>query len=184
MRLVGQVVLGIMVLLLVVLAVASLLPRQITVTREVVVAAPPERIFAQLNSLQKAAAWSPWTSIDPKLQTSFAGPPEGVGNRMTWTSADPRVGSGTEEIIVSVPGDRVESAVESSEMGVATSWRVLKPDGKDTRVTWGLLADLGSSPMVRYRGLALGKAIGDDFEKGLANLKALVETEPPARPAR
>jgi hypothetical protein len=94
---------------------------------------------------------------------------------MTWSSQDSRVGSGSQEIIASEPDQRVESALEFGGMGVTTSWLALKPEGTGTRVTWGLQADMGASPVGRYMGLAMDRWVGPDFEAGLKALKALVE---------
>ncbi len=177
MRFVRRLLVALLAIATTVAASAYLLPREVTVTREIVIAAPPAKVFAHLNSLQKAAAWSPWVGTDPKIKTSFAGPAEGVGNRMTWSSDEPRLGGGSQEIIVSEPDRRVETALNIKGMGVATAWQVLKPEGTGTRLTWGLLVDVGNRPVDRYAGLMLDRWIGAGFEKGLARLKALVEAE-------
>lgn len=157
--------------------VAYLLPREVTVTRETVIAAPPAQVFPHLNSLQKVAEWSPWSDMDPDMRVAFAGPEQGPGNRMTWSSADPAVGEGSQEIIASLPDQRVETALDFGGMGIATSWLVLRPEGDGTRVTWGLEADMGNAPVGRYVGLMMDRWVGGDFEAGLARLKALVEAE-------
>ena len=175
MRLVGRLLLGLLALFVVLAAAAYLLPRQVTVTRDVEVAAPPETVFPYVNSLQKTAQWSPWTDLDPDMKITYAGPEQGVGNRMTWTSDDPRVQTGSQEIMVSQPDARVETALHFGDMGVATAWLVLKPQNGGTLVTWGLQADTGTSPVGRYTGLMLDHWIGADFEKGLTRLKGLVE---------
>lgn len=170
MRFLSGLLVGLLALAVILVGVASLLPREITLTREIVIAAPAAAIFPHLAALQKAAEWSPWMG---DAKPSFAGPQEGVGNRMTWSARDGSAAS--EEIITSVPNERVETALDLSELGIATSWQVLKPEGKGTRVTWGLLADTGAWPLGRYRGLLLARRIGADFDAGLARLKALVE---------
>ncbi len=122
MRFLRGLVVGLLALAALLVAVASLLPREVTLTRSVVIAASPDAIFPQLNTLEKSARWSPWTG---GAKPAFAGPREGVGNRMTWTGPDGRTES--EEIITSVPQERVETALEVADFGVATSWQVLDP---------------------------------------------------------
>ena len=170
MRFLRGLVVGLLALAALMVAVASLLPREVTLTRNVLIAAPPEAVFPYLNALEKAARWSPWTG---GAKPAFAGPREGVGNRMTWSAPDGS--SGSEEIITSVPQERVETALEVADLGVATSWQVLRREGTGTRVTWGLMADTGTWPLGRYRGLLIGRQLGDEFDAGLARLKALVE---------
>jgi hypothetical protein len=175
MRLVGRLIAGLLALVLVLAAVAYLLPREITVTRDIVAAAPPAQVFPHIDSLQKAAEWSPWTGLDPSVEVTYAGPDRGVGNRMTWSSDDPAVGNGSQEIMVSIPDERIETALDFGALGMATAWQVLQPEGDGTRVTWGLQADTGNSPLGRYMGLMMDRWVGSDFETGLANLKTLVE---------
>ena len=42
-------------------------------------------------------------------------------------------------------------------------------------MTWGFAADTGFNPVARYFGLVLDRAIGPDYERGLARLKAAAE---------
>lgn len=156
-------------------ASAYLQPRYLVVTRETVIEAPPERIFPYLNSLQQVAEWSPWTGVDPKVDKTYAGPDSGVGNSMRWSSDDPGIGSGSHRIVASVPNRRVESALDLDFLGSVTEWQDLAPEGDGTRVTWGMRADLGNSPIGRYRGLLLRRSTSADFDRGLARLKAVAE---------
>ena len=177
MRWLGRLVAALVAVAAVLVGVAYLLPREVTVTRDTVIEAPPGQVFPHLNSLQKVAEWSPWSDMDPDMRVEFAGPEQGPGNRMTWSSADPAIGEGSQEIIASLPDQRVETALDFGGMGIVTSWLVLRPEGDGTRVTWGLEADMGNAPVGRYMGLMMDHWVGGDFEAGLARLKALVEAE-------
>ena len=168
MRVLGRLVAALVAIVIVLAAAAYLLPREVTVTREIVIAAPPEKIFPHLNSLQQAAEWSPWAGLDPAMKTTYAGPEQGVGNRMEWSSSDSRIGTGSQEIIASVPNQRVETALDFGDMGIATAWQVLKPEASGTLVTWGLLADMGNTPLGRYMGLMMDRWVGADYDKGLS----------------
>lgn len=175
MRILGRILLGLLVLVLVLLGIGMLLPRNVEVTRSTVIEAPPAEVFAEVNSLQRAAAWSPWLGLDPEVQTTYSGPEEGVGNRLEWTSDNPQVGNGSQEITASQPDSRVESALDFGEMGTAKAWFDLQPEGAGTQITWGLDADMGAGPIGRWMGLMMDGWVGGDYETGLANLKALVE---------
>jgi Polyketide cyclase / dehydrase and lipid transport len=177
MRWLGRLVAALVAVAAVLVGVAYLLPREVTVTRDTVIEAPRGQVFPHLNSLQKVAEWSPWSDMDPDMRVEFAGPEQGPGNRMTWSSADPAIGEGSQEIIASLPDQRVETALDIGGMGIVTSWLVLRPDGDGTRVTWGLEADMGNAPVGRYMGLMMDQWVGGDFEAGLARLKELVEAE-------
>ena len=154
---------------------AYLLPRNVVIERDIVLDAPPEAVFERVNSLRAAAEWSPWMSRDPDLEVTYGGPDTGVGATMEWTSDDPAVGSGRQEIVASVPNERVESALDFGDMGTAQAWFDLAPEGDGTRVVWGLDADMGNNPVGRWMGLMMDRWVGADYETGLSNLKALVE---------
>lgn len=175
MRIIGRILIGLVVLIAVIAGVGMLLPRNVEVTRSMVIEAPPSDVFPEVNSLQRAAEWSPWLGIDPEVQTVYSGPEEGVGNRLDWTSDHPQVGNGRQEITVSTPDARVESALDFGDMGTATAWFDLTPEGDATRVTWGLDADMGAGPVGRWMGLMMDTWVGADYETGLQNLKDLVE---------
>lgn len=175
MRLVGRLIVTLLFAAAVLTAVSFLLPREITVTRETRIDAAPAAIFPLVNSLQRTAEWSPWADLDPEMTVTYSGPDAGVGNRMTWSSENERVGSGSQEIMISEPDERVETAVDFGGMGSATSWIVLAPDGDATKVTWGLLTDAGHSPVARWMGLMMDRWVGADYEKGLERLKTLAE---------
>lgn len=175
MRVVRVLLIGVAALIAILVLVAYLLPREVTVMRQTVIEAPPESVFPWVSSLQKAAEWSPWMGLDPDLQVTYEGPPEGVGNKMSWVSQKSEVGSGTQEITASVPNEKVETALDFGDMGVAKAAILLSPEGNGTKVTWTLVSDMGMNPMGRYIGLMLDSWVGKDYEKGLANLKLKVE---------
>lgn len=172
-----RILAGLGLLLAVLAGVAYLLPREITVERDISVAAPPEQVFPHVNSLKAMQAWSPWLERDPAVQVAFEGPEEGVGARMSWVSDQRDVGNGRQEIVESTDNAEVVSSLDFGDMGTAKAILALAPDGEGTVVTWGLVADMGNSPVGRWMGLAMDGMVGKDYEAGLAKLKALVESK-------
>lgn len=60
-------------------------------------------------------------------------------------------------------------------MGTAEAWLSFVPEGAGTRVTWGLDAEMGNSPVGRWMDLMMDRWVGADSEQGLENLKSLAE---------
>ncbi len=169
-------ILGIVAVLAVAfVAVGMLLPREVTVERSAEINATADKVFPHVNNPKATEAWSPWLGLDPDVQTTYGDIAEGVGAKMEWASDNPQVGSGKMEIIESVPNERVASALDFGDMGTATAIYQLTEAGGKTTVTWGLTADMGAGPVGRWFGLKMDDWVGADYEKGLANLKALVE---------
>jgi len=175
MRILARLAAGLAILVAVLVVVAYLLPREVTVTRSITIDAPPAAVFPHINSLQRFAEWSPWGDIDPDMVQTFSGPEEGVGNRMEWTSEDDRVGSGSQEITLSLPDERVETALDFGDMGLGTAWQEVRPVDGVSEITWGLVADMGLNPIGRWMGLMMDGLVGADYERGLERLKAVVE---------
>lgn len=152
-----------------------LLPREIVVERNTQIAAPAAEVFPHINNLKATQAWSPWLELDPDVNTRFSDIAEGVGASMQWSSDNPQVGSGHMEVIESVPNERLVSALDFGDMGTAQVHYTLQEADGSTKITWGMKADMGAWPVGRWIGLMMDDWVGADYERGLANLKALVE---------
>jgi hypothetical protein len=71
-------------------------------------------------------------------------------------------------------------SIDFGAQGTALASLVLEPAGAGSKVTWGFDSDLGFNPIARYFGMMMDGMIGPDYEKGLARLKTVAETPPPA----
>jgi uncharacterized protein YndB with AHSA1/START domain len=167
-------------LFLVFVAGGYALPGTAHVQRQTVINAPPDKIFAIVSDLQRARDWSPWFGIDPAMKVTFDGPggnaAAGVGQKMSWTSANPNVGNGSQETVELAANERVVTALDFGDMGKATATMALAPEAGGTRATWSFDTSLNSMAE-RWFGLLFDRFIGPDYEKGLANLKAFVESQ-------
>ncbi len=175
MRFIGKLLIGLIALVGILAVVAFALPREIEVSRSVVVNAPAEKIFPHINDLRKNGAWSPWAKIDPKTTYAYTGPEQGVGQQVTWSSTHRDVGSGTQKIVESVANRRVAMDLDFGDMGTAKADFQLKAEGNGTRVTWNFETDAGNNPMMRWMGLMMDTWIGNKYEEGLGNLKTIAE---------
>lgn len=152
------------------------LPGEAVVQRQIVIAAPPEKVFAVIGSLKRFNEWSPWAELDPNTQYVFEGPETGVGQKMSWTSNHPDVGNGSQTITAFEAIKRTMTELDRGAMGKAVASMELAPVDGGTGVTWGFKSELKGA-LERWSGLLFDRWIGADYEKGLAKLKALVEKE-------
>ncbi|WP_298851227.1 SRPBCC family protein [uncultured Ruegeria sp.] len=175
MKAIKRIFAALVILLLVLVVGSYLLPGKAEVSRDITIDAPAEAIFPYVNSIQETEQWSPWLSRDPETQLSYSGPEAGVGNTLNWASDNPQVGTGSQQIIESVENQQVRTALDFGPMGTATASFILEAEGGATKVIWGFESDLGLNPMSRWMGLMMDKWVGGDYERGLINLKALIE---------
>lgn len=174
MRLINRVVIFLVAVAIGLVLVAFALPREITVSRSIAINAPAEKVFPLVNDLRKHT-WSPWVKLDPNAKFTYSGPDQGVGQKVNWQSDRDDVGTGSQTITQSDANKVIETALNFGPQGKATAGYDFVEEGGKTTVTWRFKTDAGNSPVMRWMGLMFDKWIGENYEKGLANLKALAE---------
>jgi uncharacterized protein YndB with AHSA1/START domain len=172
--LIKSIVFAIVALTVIFYGGAYLLPSEARVERAIEIAAPPEKVFAVVGDLRRVPEWSPWLATDPQTRFTFEGPEQGVGQVMRWASNNPLVGNGSETVTGFVANERLETQADYGEFGTAVSTISLQPAGAGTRLTRSFTSAL-PGVVDRWAGLMIDGSVGTEYEKGLANLKALVE---------
>lgn len=179
MKILKWLVLGTIGLILALIAVGFVLPDSAHVQRSAKIDVPPAQLFEVLNGFQQAQEWSPWAKLDPQMQISYSGPDSGKGAMMMWSSENPAVGAGNQQIIESEPDKRIRFKLFFAGFNTENYAQfLLEPDGDGTRLTWAYDTTFGGNILARYFGLMMDGMVGPDYERGLANLKNYVESKP------
>lgn len=174
-----KILLGLVVIATVIVALALMRPDSFEVRREIDIAAPPARVAGYLNDFHQWTAWSPWERLDPAMRRTFSGPPRGQGAVYAWAGNDD-VGEGRMEIVEDQSPARIVIQLDFVKPFAARNRTVfeLAPQGNGTHVAWTMS---GPAPFItKLVGLfvSMDEMIGDDFEKGLRQLKAAAEGQP------
>lgn len=139
--------------------------------------APSSLVFQHVNDLHKWQAWSPWAKLDPQAKISYEGPDSGTGAAFSWVSTSDKVGEGKMTIIESQPGTLVKFRLDFVRpfTGTNTATFTFEPSGTQSIVTWSMEGQ--KNFLMKLVGLFMDcdKMVGEQFEQGLANLKAIVE---------
>jgi len=155
--------------------IVSCSPTEYKVERSTVIDAPTELVFEQVNNHKNRDAWSPWEKMDPDMEKSYEGPEAGVGAIYKWSGND-SVGTGTLEIIESVPSDYIKSKLVFTEPWESEStieWTFKETDA-GTEATWSTTGELPG--FMFWMGQEdMDEMMGADFEEGLNELKAVSE---------
>ncbi len=147
------------------------------ISRSTTIAAESASVHGRINDFHEWTAWSPWEDVDPNLQRIYTGPDQGVGAHYAW-QGNRQAGQGSMEIVSSTP----------EQIGIKLSflkpWKAtndvtftLTPSGSGTEVTWVMTGEHQGLGKVFSKVFSMDKLVGKDFEKGLARLKAVSETE-------
>ena len=155
----------------------ALQPATFRVTRTATIAAAPADVFALVNDFHNWDTWSPWAKLDPAMKTSYAGSPSGQGAVYSWVG-NSDVGEGSMTITDSQPANRVNIRLEFIKpfASVADNLFEFAPAAAGTTVTWTMSGDNNflSKAFCLFTG-GMDGMIGPDFEKGLAQMKAVAE---------
>jgi hypothetical protein len=172
------ILIGVAAVILILLIVIAKQAADFRYARSATIAAPPAVIFQHVNDFKKMDVWSPWMKIDPNVKTTYEGPPSGVGAIESW-DGNKNVGSGRMTITDSRPSELIQMKLEFFRPFAATNTAefTFKPEGSGTTVTWAMFGKRNFMTKAMGMFMNFDKMIGGDFEKGLANLKAIAEAE-------
>ena len=176
-KIVKSLLIGLVALIVLLAAIGLFLPSAAHIERSAAIGAPPPVVFELVNSLKRFNEWSPWYEIDPAARYTYSGPEAGVGARVQWESERSELGTGAQEIVESVPSQRVRTQLEFEGDDQAVADLTLIPEGQGTKVTWAFDMHFGYNLPARYLGLWLDRVLGPYYEKGLANLKVVAEAQ-------
>lgn len=177
MKFLKRFVLLVLLLVLILIGVGYLLPDEAHVERDIRIDAPPAAVFPYVNDFRRFSEWSPWPNRAPDVQYSYSGPETGVGARLDWQSDRPEAGRGSYLITRSRPPERVTMRLDLGVQERASAYFDIQPAGDGSHVVWGFEAGFGNNIIDRYFGVLTGFRIGGEYERGLQNLKALVEAQ-------
>ncbi|HTD05457.1 SRPBCC family protein [Undibacterium sp.] len=167
--------LGIIVALVVlVFAIALLLPNEYTVTRSIVINAPAEKIYPLIASPAEWKKWSVWNQRDPAMQMTFSGPASGAGAAWDWQSKTQ--GNGGMKFTQATPNQNIDYELHFEGMDRPSSGALkLEPQDGGTKLTWSMQGTSEGNLMMKLFAPFMDKMVGSDFDSGLKNLKKLVE---------
>ncbi|MBW8199316.1 SRPBCC family protein [Flagellimonas abyssi] len=173
-----------MLILYIVLAIAALLlllaaiaPKNYNVSRSIEIKRPKNEVFNYLKSLKNQDEWSPWAKRDPNMHQEFTGTDGQVGALSYW-KGNKQVGEGEQEITKIVEGKRIESELRFLKPFKSTSDAYIETVevGSDrTKVIWGFSGKNVFPMSIMMLFMSMDKAVGKDFEEGLASLKEILE---------
>ncbi len=151
-------------------------PSEFRVSRTTTIAAPAPVVFAQVNDFHKWSAWSPYEKRDPQMRKTYEGAPAGTGAVYSW-AGNREVGEGRTTIVESRPSDLIRIRLEFEKPFKATSTAefTFEPDGERTAVTWSLTGRHNFVMKAMCLFMNMDRMTGGDFEKGLADMKAVAE---------
>lgn len=176
------IVVIILILVIGLVILVSRQPSEFQISREIIIAAPPESVFPEINNVHRFQAWNPWSKLDPDAEIGFEGPDEGTGATYRW-SGNRNVGQGSSTVIESKPFELVRFRLDFVKpfKGTSTAEFVFEAKDHSTVVRWTLFGQNQFAGKLISLLMDCEKMMGAQFEKGLADLKQVVEGKKPRK---
>ncbi len=179
MTMLKRILIALAAIVVVFVAVVAMQPSEFLVVRTATISAPAPVVFTQVNDFHNWEAWSPWAKLDPAMKQNYEGAPAGTGAIYTWAGND-QVGEGSMTITESRPSDLIRIKLEFFKPFAATNSVefTFKPEANQTAVTWSMAGKNNFIAKAVHLFMNMDKMVGGQFEKGLVNMKSVVEAAP------
>lgn len=179
MKILKRVGIGLAVVIAVFVLVVLTRPSTFHVERSANIKGTVAQAHAAVADFHAWKSWSPWEKLDPSMKTTFTGAATGKGAEYAWVGND-QVGEGKMTITESTP-DKIVIRLEFIKPFAATNQTTFTfaAAGAETKVTWAMDGNNDFFGKAFSLFMDMDKMIGNDFEKGLAALKTVVESAPP-----
>lgn len=142
---------------------------KIEVERSNLIGVPVEEVFATVRDFKSWPLWSPWLCTQPDCQLDFA------DDNSSYRWEGDVVGAGEMKVVAEKKNEYIDYELTQQKpwKSVSQVRFLFKPEGDRTRTTWELKSKL---PLHLFwmRGMT-SAAIGMDYQRGLAMLKALMK---------
>lgn len=170
----------VVVLLILFSAAVAFQPPEFKISRDVMVNGQIENTFALVNDFRNWSRWSPWEKLDPNMKRTYEGPAFGVGAKYAWSGND-QVGEGQMTITESEQPTQIRIKLEFLKPFAATNEALFsfQNAGPHTVVTWTMTGTNNFVGRAFFMLFGMQKAMENDFDKGLATIKALAEGRQP-----
>ena len=167
---------AIAVLIVIFLAVVGTRPATFEIKRSLLINAPAEVVYDQVDDFKSWNAWSPRDQMDPTMKRTFNEVPSGVGAGYAWVG-NKDVGEGNMKITEAKPAEHLGLDLNFTAPFAAnnrTDFDFAKT-GAGTTVTWTMSGTNNFMSKAMSLFMDMDKMIGPDFEKGLASMKKVSE---------
>ena len=180
MKIFKKILLVLLVLVVVAAVIGWMLPAQVHVERNLVMKAPVENIYEQINVLDNWKGWSPWMKMDPEQEMTYNDIPSGTGASYSWNGKKTKTGTLT--ITEAKPYETIKTDLLFNGTDSAKAGFNFEKTAEGTNVVWYMDMNLGSNPFGRLMFNVFKGMMTDSFEQGLKDISALAEKMPAPGP--
>ena len=173
MKILKRLLIAVLLLGVIFLVLAAFAPKELSLSKSIIVNAPQSAAFDAVNELTNWEHWSPWLEMDTTIKNIYNEQTSGKGAFVSWTSEEN--GGGTMTISEVYNMDSLVTSLDFGSQGTATANFYFKRTDEGTEVTWNFHNGMSYPMNVMPWVFGAEGIISDAYESGLANLKKHVE---------
>ena len=178
MKILKRILIAIAGIVALLLIVALFVKSEYAVERETTVNKPKQVVFDYLKMIKNQNNYSVWNMKDPNSKMNFTGTDGTVGFISSWESEMREVGKGEQEIKKITEGSRIDMQLRFKKPMEMTDNAYMSTEAIDsthTKVKWGFNGKTAYPFNIMGLFMDMDKMLGPDLQKGLDNMKAIVE---------
>ena len=178
MKWIKRLFLLILSLIALVLIIGVFVPKKFKAERSIEVSLPKDSVYQYLKFLKNQDQFSVWARQDPKMKKTYTGTDGEVGFVSAWKSNNSEVGAGQQKIVAIEAGKRIDMELMFIAPFESTNDAYISTtafDAKNTRVSWSIKGEMPYPMNLTSLFFDMEEALGQDLEKGLKNLKRILE---------
>ena len=178
MKILKRILLVIVILIAIPLIIALFTKKDYAVEREIVINKPKQEVFDYIKFIKNQDNYSVWNMKDPNSKKTYKGEDGTAGFIYGWESTNKEVGTGEQEIVKIVDGDRVDMQLRFKVPFEAEddAYMVTEDAGAGaTKVKWGFKGSLKYPFNLFLLVMDMDKELGGALDQGLSNLKGIME---------
>lgn len=180
MKILKKILIALAIILAIPLIVALFIEKDYAIVKETTINRPKDEVFAYIKYLRNQDHYSVWSKMDPNMKQTFEGVDGTVGFVNSWESDHDSVGKGSQRITKIEEGKRLEMKLQFKEPFEVENDAFMTTeaiDSSSTKVSWGFSGSFPYPMNIMRLFMDMEDAVGGDLQKGLANLKELLEKE-------
>lgn len=151
--------------------------KELKYEKTIVINAPIDSVWENVNSLAALDRWSPWNELDRDMKKEYSGTDGTVGASVSWDSDVKDVGKGTQTITnIEKPAlFETNLVLYMPRENEAKGYIKLAEEGSSTNVTWGFVGEMPYPFNVMKLIWDMDKMMETEWNNGLSKLKELCE---------
>ena len=173
MKALKWILLVILLLLVLIIGIGYIMPKEVTVTTSEEINVPPARVFHFVAGFVDRTAWDPWIKADTAARLTFDIKDGYVGSKYSWDG--PKVGKGMMVVDSVAPGSYILNSVSFAKGAPVPEEWTFTPAGNGTNLTWTIKM-ISGSPIGRIMNSMFKGMIQKTIDSGKADLKNYLET--------